>query len=313
LRVSLPISFLAHAAILLAAVIVLPSVDGYKVPEQPSIPVDIVDITDLSQRAATLKDAPARKPDVKPAPPKVEKAKETKPAPKPAKEVKQAAKEPPPAPEPKAEPKPVVEAAKQPDPSQLEALIKKTEAPADQPKPDPQKQADSTPVPIPRLKPKPPADFVKKEKKKFDFNPDQIAALLNKVPEKKAPTKTSDITGTPLKGKFDSLAGNDAQLSADMVDWLRQQVERCWAPPTGVREAQNLMVKVHFALGQDGTVLSGPEVLNPGADALTKAAESSAVRAVLMCAPYKGLPLDKYDIWKDVILNFDPSRMLATN
>ena len=75
MRVSLPISFLAHAAILLAAVIVLPSVDGYKVPEQPSIPVDIVDITDLSQRAATLKDAPARKPDVKPAPPKVEKAK----------------------------------------------------------------------------------------------------------------------------------------------------------------------------------------------------------------------------------------------
>ncbi len=312
MRVSLPISFLAHAAILLAAVIVLPSVDSYKVPEQPSIPVDIVDITQLSQRAATLKDAPAKKPDVKPAPPKVEKVKETKPAPKPAEEVKVAAKEPP-TPQPKVEPKPAEQVQAQPDPSQLAALIKKTEPPADQPKPDPQKQADTQPVPIPRSKPKPPADFVKKEKKKPDFNPDEIAALLNKVPEKKAPPKANDVAGTPLKGKFNSLAGSDAQLSADMVDWLRQQVERCWAPPTGVREAQNLLVKVHFALGQDGSILQGPEVLNPGSDSLTQAAEASAVRAVLMCAPYRGLPLDKYDIWKDVVLNFDPSRMLATN
>ncbi len=315
MRLSLPISFLAHAGILLAGVIVLPSPDSYKVEEQPSIPVDIVEISDVSKRVATQKDAPKKTVD-KPAPPKVDQAKITKPAPEPAKEVKVATKEPAPAPEPKVAEKPAPKAEQPPDPKPLEELIKKTEVtPEPKPQPEP-KKAEAKPVPLPRVKPKPPADFVSKEKKKKEpaFNPDDIAALLNKVPDKQqAQAKVSDVTGTPLPGKYTSFTGSSDRLSADLVDWLRQQVERCWTPPTGVREAQKLVVRVHFTLNQDGSVLSGPDVLNPVADPLHQAAELSATRAVLMCAPYQGLPLDKYDAWRDVILNFDPSHMLATN
>ena len=315
MRLSLPISFLAHAGILLAGVIVLPSPDSYKVEEQPSIPVDIVEISDVSKRVATEKDAAKTKAPDKPAPPKVDQAETTKPAPEPAKEVKVAVKEPAPAPEPKVAEKPAPEAVQPPDPKPLEELIRKTEVkPEPKPQPEPKTVAEAKPVPLPRVKPKPPADFANKQKKAPAFNPDDIAALLNKVPDKnQAPAQASDVTGTPLPGKYTSFTGSSDRLSADLVDWLRQQVERCWTPPTGVREAQKLVVRVHFTLNQDGSVLSGPDVLNPVSDALHQAAELSATRAVLMCAPYEGLPPDKYDAWRDVILNFDPSHMLATN
>jgi outer membrane biosynthesis protein TonB len=313
-RVSLPISFLVHAAILLAGVIVLPSPDSYKVADQESIPVDIIDISEISKRVATQKDAAEKKPEDEPAPPKVEQVEKPKPAPEPAKEIKEAAKEP--APTPKVEEKPVQEAEKQPDPAPLEELIRRTEEAVLEPKPElqPENKAETKPVPLPRQKPKPPQNVASKEKKKPEFNPDDIAALLNKVDDKKkSPVKASDRPGSPRKATFTSLSGSDDQLSADMIDWLRQQVETCWSPPTGVREAQNLVVRVRFSLGQDGSVLSGPDVLNSSIDALFQAAAASAVRAVLMCAPYRGLPLDKYDAWREVILNFDPSRMLATN
>ena len=40
----------------------------------------------------------------------------------------------------------------------------------------------------------------------------------------------------------------------------------------------------------------------------TQAAADSAVRAVYQCQPYT-LPSDKYALWRDMILNFDPSDM----
>ena len=86
MRYSLPISLGVHAAIVLAAVIVLPSPDRYQVEEPPSIPVDIVSIEELSQRQATIK-APEPKQVAQPAPPKIESKEEPVPQSKPAEEV----------------------------------------------------------------------------------------------------------------------------------------------------------------------------------------------------------------------------------
>jgi hypothetical protein len=69
MRYSLAISIAVHAAILLAAVIVLPAPDLFKVEDLESIPVDIVSIEELSQRKATVK-AAEKKPAPTPAPPK---------------------------------------------------------------------------------------------------------------------------------------------------------------------------------------------------------------------------------------------------
>ena len=59
---------------------------------------------------------------------------------------------------------------------------------------------------------------------------------------------------------------------------------------------------------EDGTLIGYPAVANRGASPFFQAAADSAVRAVYQCQPY-ALPDDKYALWRDMILNFDPSDM----
>ena len=300
MRFSLIISFLVHSAILLAAIVVLPSPDEFTVKEQTPISVDIVEIEDVSLRRATKKDA-LPVPEEKVAPPKVEEV--VKP-------------EPVPVPEP--EPEPVKTEPAPPDPKPLEELIKKTEPlpepePKTEPEPEP-KKAENKPVPVPRRKPRVPKSFAEKKKKKHKFNPDQLTALLNKIDEEpKQRTDPADETGTPATGEIDSLIGSDARLSASEADWLRQKVSQCWNPPVGVREAATLIVKVRFEMDIDGTVLGTPRVINSSANPLFQVAADSAVRAVLGCQPYDRMPPEKYETWRDTIVNFDPRKMLAVN
>jgi hypothetical protein len=51
-----------------------------------------------------------------------------------------------------------------------------------------------------------------------------------------------------------------------------------------------------------------PTVANSGSSPFFQAAADSAVRAVYQCQPYE-LPKAKYALWRDMILNFDPSDM----
>ena len=57
-----------------------------------------------------------------------------------------------------------------------------------------------------------------------------------------------------------------------------------------------------------GILMYDPTVANSDSSPFFQAAVDSAVRAVFQCQPYE-LPSDKYALWRDMILNFDPSDM----
>jgi len=317
MRISLVISFIVHACILLAAIVVLPDPNEFKVDEQESIPVEIIEFSDLSQRIATQKNAKVE-PVKNPLPPKVEEVDEPKPAAKPAKEIKQAVKEP----EPEPVPEPVKEQTPLPEPDPVKELIEKVEKqpdpePEPEPKPEPKKaEAKAAPIPVPRRKPKVPKSFkqAEKKKKKHKFDPNQLSALLNKIDDDRtSPQQPVDETGTPADSEIANLIGRDQKLTGSEADWLRQKVQQCWSPPVGARGAESLVVKVSFTLDMSGTVLGTPRVLNSSSDPLFGVAADAAVRAVLGCQPYDGLPPEKFKFWSKNIINFDPSRMLAVN
>jgi outer membrane biosynthesis protein TonB len=297
-RWSLLASGLMHGAIMAAAIVALPSLDTYVVEEE-SIPVEIVDIEEISLRQAVSKDV-KQEPEETVAPPRIEEAEAPKPAPVPAREVEQAARE------PEAEP-PV------PALEPLDELIKAAAEPEPEPEPAPEpEKAEAKPVPVPKLKPTPPKRVV--EKPKPEFNPDEVAALLNKIDEvDKAPPKATEEAGQPMLAAFDSLSGSDERLAADLVDALRRRIESCWTLPAGARDAQELQIKLQFALNPDGMLSDYPVVLNASAHPAFDAAARSAQSAVKMCEPYNFLPVEKYDLWRDVILTFDPSRIFALN
>ena len=326
MRYTLPISLFLHLGILLAAIVVLPAPEEFRVTPQEALPVEIVSIEDVSKRMAMTRDAP-EKPVEKPAP----KIREPQPKaqPKPAREKVEARPEPKPAPEPEPEPEPVkkAEPAPAPDPADLKKLVEKVAEPEPKPEkaepaPAPKPKA-ARPAPKPRARPRVIRKLAalhrkKRQKPKKAHKPrkdaiDEIAALLNKVDETpRARPPEAEETGTPRRGPAD-MAGTDATLSADLVDALRQKVESCWNVPAGVRDAEGLRVRVRFQMSPEGLVTGGPEVLNAMAHPAFDAAARSAVRAVLACQPYDFLPPEKYEAWKDIILNFDPSRMLAVN
>lgn len=312
MRRSLTISLLAHAAILASAFIVLPNPQEFKVEEQESIPIDIVSIEDLGKRQATVKTP--EKPVEKAAPKPVETIQPVKPAPEVAPEVKTAAKEvsaPPPEPKPEVKEEPKKEEPKpEPKPEELAELIKKTDEPEPEKKKEEPKKAEVKPEKKPVEKP-PEKKPDKKAKPKKEFNPDDIAAFLNKTDEKRtAPLKPQAEAGTPKQGEF-NLSGNDDGVAATIADAIMQRITKCWSIPPGAREAQ-IRVKVRFQLNPDGTVSGMPQIMNSSSDPLFSTTAQSAVSALMECQPYDFLPQDKYNLWQDNGVDFNPNQMFPS-
>ena len=299
MRKSLITSLVLHGGVLVAALIVLPNSDKFKVQPQDAIQVDISQITDESKRQATSKTA--EKPVEKIAPPKTEVVKRVEPAPIVDEKVKTAVKEPvaePPPPQPKQEePKPL-------DSAPMKELLKKVEEPT-----PPKKEEVKPKEEIKKAEVKP--EDKKPAKKKPELNTDDIAAFLNKTDDKKtAPRQPSEVAGAPKQGTTDA-QGTDDALAATLDDALRQKLAGCWSVPPGAREA-NITVKVHFFLNQDGTVAGLPEVLNGSADPLFGTTAQSAVSAVMECQRYDFFPPNRYDMWKENTVNFNPNMMFGT-
>ena len=298
-----------HAAILIAALMVLPNSALKEAKPVEAITVDISNIGDLTKTMAMAKDAEtapekpkAKKAEViKKADPKLKADKTEITAAKPSKPKTEPEPPPEPKPEKKVEEKP-------PEPTPLDAdplkdLIKDTIK--DKP---PEKKVEPKPEKKPEPKPE-----KKKEKKKEKFDVAKLEDLLNsdalvdKENEEKT-TNASETTedGTPAEGEA-NLQGTDDQLVGTILDALVSKVKQCWNVPPGAREA-DMTVRIQFLLNQDGTIAGAPEVKNYTADPIFDATARSAVAALIECQAYE-LPQDRYDLWKDNTLDFNPNLM----
>jgi hypothetical protein len=63
-----------------------------------------------------------------------------------------------------------------------------------------------------------------------------------------------------------------------------------------------------FFLNRDGSLSGAPQVKHTASGPHFQVAAESAVRAVRRCTPLK-LPADKYELWQDVVVTFDPRIM----
>ena len=178
-------------------------------------------------------------------------------------------------------------------------------------KPDTQKQNDKT-AKDPKQAAADPPKKPKPQAKKRDFNPDKIAALLNKIPDAADdPKPVMPDDDTPPKKVKGQTNGTEITMSVDEIDALRARIADCWTPPPGGLGADQIVVKLRLKLNEDGTLVGYPIVANSGSSPFFQAAADSAVRAVYQCQPYE-LPKAKYALWRDMILNFDPGDMYRT-
>lgn len=293
-RKSAFISIALHLAILLWVLVVFPSGRARDVPKIEDVPIDIVTPSEFTKIKAGMIDAKENEPlaakpeDQKPKavteketlkPPKAEAAV----PPPPAQKVK--AEEPPePKPEKVQKPKDA-EAKKEPLPKKAEA---KPEKPKDKPKPKPQAE------------------------QKHDLNADRLAALLNKIPDAAKEPRAVDAPRyapkRPVKGQS---SGTQMTMAVNEIDALRAKIAQCWSPPPGGLGADVIIIKLRLQLNEDGSLIGYPTVANSGGSPFFQAAADSAVRAVYQCQPY-ALPSEKYAVWRDLILNFDPRQMYGS-
>ena len=149
------------------------------------------------------------------------------------------------------------------------------------------------------------SEFEKKEL----FDPNNIAALIDKSKEEIAETINKSNKVTQSTDKNAEL--NKLTLSEE--DALKAQIFGCWSIPLGLPYNENLLVRIKLKLKADGTVIKS-EILdharmNKPGQGFYKVLAESALRAITLCQPLR-VPLTGYERWKDLQLNFDASEML---
>ncbi len=197
--------------------------------------------------------------------------------------------------------------------------------PKPQPAPEPEKPKPAPPKPAepkfeqiveglkkpkPTPKPTPPADKPAREPQS------SLSSVLKDV-AKMRPTPPAPHSATTGDAKASSQSSMGPSFSSRLTiteeDALRRQIEQCWNPPIGARDAQSLVVEVIIDVNPDRTVSNAEVVdkLRYASDPFFRAAADAAIRAVHnpRCNPLELAP-DKYDQWKRIDFLFDPRDML---
>jgi len=183
-----------------------------------------------------------------------------------------------------------------------------------QPKPQPPDQVKAEAealIPKPAEKPEPPKPVAKPP-------PDMLASVLKNVqklkPAEKVQTPPDAKAQTKSQAQPKSMAPSlSERLTISEEDALRRQIESCWNPPIGARDADKLAVDITIIVNADRTVQRAEVVdkSRANSDPYFRAAAEAAIRAVNnpQCSPL-ALPEGKYEQWKNISFTFNPRDML---
>ena len=149
------------------------------------------------------------------------------------------------------------------------------------------------------------SEFEKKEL----FDPNSIAALIDKSKQDTAEVKTpKNLVSQDQEKNIEN-----SSLSLSEEDALKAQIFGCWSIPLGLPYDENLLVRIKLKLKPDGSVVDS-EILdharmNKPGQGFYKVLAESALRAIKLCQPLR-VPTTGYERWKDLQLNFDAREML---
>jgi hypothetical protein len=98
-----------------------------------------------------------------------------------------------------------------------------------------------------------------------------------------------------------------ANLTRDEIAAFAARVQSCWNAPASLAKEPRLYIVLRVSLRRDGSLGADPALQAGAASTLGPALLESAKRALHKCAPYAGLPADKYNEWRIIDLRFIPT------
>lgn len=273
-------SLIFHGAVVMVGIFGLPYIAKDRVAEIRPIPIELVEIGEITQ---------TNKPAEKSIPKPVE--------------------------EKKAPPKPEPERPKQAPQQLSEVPPQAAKPPIDDlalPSKEKEKPKEVKKVEVPKEKPQPPKRRPTLiEEAKEAPKDDPFASLLKNLQAEKPETAEGDGKEAVQEQAQNLPVGERMTISE--MDALALQLRQCWNVLAGARYAENLVVDMKLYMNSDGTVRQAIIVnqMRYNSDSIFRAAADSALRAVRdpYCTPFK-LPLEKYNDWKVINATFDPSQIL---
>lgn len=253
-------------------------------------------------------------------PPKAKIGKEDKAASKVQRKVENYSKDPAPQEQPKVKEKNTkaeeekIETKETPKPIKQDFLV------APQPKKPNVPVKKTTPKPTPKPQPKK-LEAKKTPPKKAEepklANP--LKSLLASVDALEKETGNTSSTATIKEGTEVANMGVEggtggsyfSELSISEIDAIAGRLRACWNLDPGAMGIKDMIIEIRVFLNKDGTVRE-VKILDTNrynADKSFRSVADSARRAVYVCAPYSIFAnryLDKYDLWKTMLLRFNP-------
>ena len=139
-------------------------------------------------------------------------------------------------------------------------------------------------------------------------------SILKSIEKIKSQTvkKDKEIKKEYEKISEDKVTNLGEKLTISEKDAIRRQFYSCWIVPAGAKNIKDYKVSIKLRLDTTGEVTSS-NLTNSlkNADPFYRTLAESAVRAVNHpdCKKLK-VPKRKYETWKEMILDFDPSLMI---
>ncbi len=91
---------------------------------------------------------------------------------------------------------------------------------------------------------------------------------------------------------------------------MRHAIENNFIVDGRMSDAGSVYATIHVKLDRDGQIVGVPDIkVRGGSERTRKSIADAGIRAIRRAAPFTMLPKDKYDAWKEVILNFDTSAL----
>ncbi|MCB9945165.1 MAG: hypothetical protein H6851_16285 [Geminicoccaceae bacterium] len=271
-----------------------------------------------TQVAEVPKAAPKEEPKPEPPPPPP-----PEPAPPPPPPPEPAPPLPPPEPAPSPQARPV-EPPPEPEPVEVAEVPKPPAVPMLKPKPPPppkpptevKKVEPEKPVEVAKAEPRPAARPERPDEKAVEPEDDFAAMLrsVEKLEKRVRADEERDGKGTAdaaQAARNNSDAPQIASLSASEIGAIKQQVERCWNVPIGVRDIENMQVTLRIQMTIEGDVTSVniEDQRRLAQDSGFRIVAESAQRAVLSCK--LTLPPEKYALWRDIVMTFHPKDAIS--
>ena len=151
----------------------------------------------------------------------------------------------------------------------------------------------------------------KQEKLKDKSKAESILKSIEKIKSQTA-KKDKEIKKEDEKISEDKVTNLGEKLTISEKDAIRRQFYSCWIVPAGAKNIKDYKVSIKLRLDTTGEVTSS-NLTNSlkNADPFYRTLAESAVRAVNHpdCKKLK-VPKRKYETWKEMILDFDPSLMI---